>query len=195
MDKPNFNLNHEEKKALLSLSRQTLAECFERDADQILKEFLKNYTSRDGALFENQPCFVTLHTRDGRLRGCIGCTETHQRLIDNVYIYTQFAAFRDPRFPPVESHEVDNLIIDIAVLGPPKPLPSLKDVVIGKHGLIVQKGLSQGLLLAKVATEYGWDVDEFLKHTYLKAGLPENTKNAKIMYFEEISFSERDVTP
>ena len=185
-------LNQKEKQTLLCLARVTLNECFEKDPEKILKDFLSEIPFRDGSLFENLPCFVSLTTVDDRLRGCIGCTETHQRLIENVHLYTQFAAFRDPRFPEVEKSEARSLIIGISVLGPNKPLANIEDITLGKHGLIVRKGAASGLLLAKVAQEYGWDKQEFLSNTYMKAGLSTNTQNAMIYFFEEISFSEDD---
>ncbi len=181
-----------EKETLLNLSRKTLKESFHKSTEEIIKEFLNSYKERNGKIFEPFPCFVTLHEKSGALRGCIGCTETKRRLIDNVVIYTVYAAFEDSRFLPVEENEIDNLIIDISVLGPLKKLPNLEAVKIGKHGLMVEKLHRHGLLLATVAVEYGWDINEFLIHTYHKAGLEPNEKGASIYYFEQVSFSERD---
>jgi uncharacterized protein (TIGR00296 family) len=48
----------------------------------------------------------------------------------------------------------------------------VSEIEVGKHGVIIRKGYSQGLLLPQVATEYGWDRETFLKHTCRKAGLP-----------------------
>jgi AmmeMemoRadiSam system protein A len=191
MPKPDFALSAEHQQALLKLARKTLTECFAKHPDEVLKEFLNSYLERDNVLFESHPCFVTLMQKSGRLRGCIGCTETHHRLIDNVHLYTQLAAFEDPRFDPVEQAELDNLVVGISVLGPYKPLPNIKEVEIGTHGLIVKKGPFHGVLLAKVAEEYGWTAEEFLAQTYRKAGLSPETKNAEIYYFPEISFGER----
>ena len=47
-----------------------------------------------------------------------------------------------------------------------------EEVVIGKHGLIVERGENRGLLLPGVATEHGFDAETFLTHTCLKANLP-----------------------
>ncbi|HYG69296.1 MAG TPA: AMMECR1 domain-containing protein, partial [Anaeromyxobacteraceae bacterium] len=43
---------------------------------------------------------------------------------------------------------------------------------IGRDGLLVQQGFHRGTLLAHVAVEHGWNAEDFLKHTCLKAGLP-----------------------
>ena len=43
---------------------------------------------------------------------------------------------------------------------------------VGTDGLVVRRGWNRGALLPKVAVEYGWSAEEFLKHVCLKAGLP-----------------------
>ena len=43
---------------------------------------------------------------------------------------------------------------------------------IGVHGLVVEQGSHRGLLLPQVATEWGWDAEQFLRQTCVKAGLP-----------------------
>ena len=46
------------------------------------------------------------------------------------------------------------------------------EVVIGKHGLLIQRGNARGLLLPGVAIEHGFDSRTFLKQVCIKAGLP-----------------------
>ena len=46
-----------------------------------------------------------------------------------------------------------------------------EEIEIGRDGLIVQKGYSRGLLLPQVATENKFDVELFLEHTCMKAGI------------------------
>jgi uncharacterized protein (TIGR00296 family) len=53
------------------------------------------------------------------------------------------------------------------------PVKDIKDIQIGKHGLVIRKGVHSGLLLPQVAGELGWDRDAFLKNLCAKAGLPE----------------------
>ena len=45
------------------------------------------------------------------------------------------------------------------------------EITIGEDGLIIQKGYSRGLLLPQVATENKFDVEMFLEHTCMKAGI------------------------
>ena len=44
-------------------------------------------------------------------------------------------------------------------------------IKIGKDGLMIKKGYSKGLLLPQVATENNFDVETFLEHTCMKAGI------------------------
>ena len=70
---------------------------------------------------------------------------------------------------------------------------NIKEIEIGKHGLLIKKGHREGLLLPQVATEQGWDLNTFLQHTCLKAGLPNNTwkdKEADIFMFSAFVFGE-----
>ena len=120
-----------------------------------------------------RPCggFVTL-SKKGQLRGCIGYIQAVKPLVETVAEMAESAAFRDPRFPPVTSAELPELSIEISVLSPFRKIDTTDEVEVGLHGLHIRKGWNSGLLLPQVATEYGWDRDEFLDHTCMKAGLP-----------------------
>lgn len=180
-----------EKKALLSLARTTLNYAFQENADGALRGFEMALGQYSGALRENHPCFVTLLSMGIQLRGCIGTLQTESPLYLNVHDYALKAAFQDPRFPPLKVEELETLQFEITVLGPPKPLRRLEDLEIGKHGLIVEKGSQRGVLLAQVATEWGWDKAEFVRHTCEKAGLePDLWQSYTLSYFEEIAFKE-----
>jgi AmmeMemoRadiSam system protein A len=122
---------------------------------------------------EASGAFVTLK-RDGQLRGCIGTLECRAPLPDEIARVAVSAALEDPRFAPVRPAELDDLDIEVSVLGPLEPIdpadPSA--IEIGRHGLVVEQGPRRGLLLPQVATEWGWDRDTFLAQTCRKAGLP-----------------------
>ncbi len=129
-------------------------------------------------LKENRGAFVTLHKR-GQLRGCIGYIEGRGPLYRTVEEMAEAAAFRDPRFPPVNEKELDELDIEISVLTPLRKIMDINEIEVGKHGLYIKKGWNSGLLLPQVATEYGWDRKTFLEHTCQKAGLPSNAWKEK----------------
>lgn len=91
--------------------------------------------------------FVSLH-RHGQLRGCIGTIEpTQPNIVREVIQNAISAATRDPRFPPVRPHELDDLEISVDVLGEPEPVESMADLDPVTYGVIVERGSRRGLLL------------------------------------------------
>jgi AmmeMemoRadiSam system protein A len=92
--------------------------------------------------------FVSIHTRDGALRGCIGTIEPTRPNIAEEVIYNAIAAAtRDPRFPPITPAELDDLVINVDVLSPPERVYSLDELDPKRYGVIVQSGWRRGLLL------------------------------------------------
>ena len=126
-----------------------------------------------GRLSEPGMCFVTWK-RDGRLRGCIGSVEPVRPLWADVEANAVYALLRDPRFPPATAKEFPRYRADVSVLSPFEAAPDpASTILIGVHGLLVEKGRRRGLLLPQVAVEWKWDVPTFLRQVCLKAGLPE----------------------
>ena len=130
--------------------------------------------------------FVTLK-RAGRLRGCIGQIIGQKPLYLTIIEMAKAAAFNDPRFEPLQAEELDDLDIEISILGPLERIEGMDQIEIGKHGLLIYKDGHSGLLLPQVATEWGWDAKTFLEQTCLKAGLEPECyldPNAQIYRFE-----------
>ena len=130
-----------------------------------------------GVFSEKQGTFVTIHTYpDHELRGCIGVPLPIMPLKDAI-IDAAKSATRDPRFPLLEENEIDKIIIEVTILTKPErikatnPQDYLTSIEIGRDGLIVEQGFYKGLLLPQVPVEQGWDKEEFLSHTCMKAGL------------------------
>ena len=125
------------------------------------------------SLPEASGAFVTLK-KHGKLRGCIGTLECRRPLGEEVARVAVSAAREDPRFAPVGPSELDDLQVEVSVLGPLEPIDPLDPgaFVIGRHGLVVEQGMRRGLLLPQVATEWNMDRETFLAHTCAKAGLP-----------------------
>lgn len=139
--------------------------------------------------------FVTLKYK-GNLRGCIGFPYPNP-LGEAIYKAAKLSAFSDPRFMPLTQDELNNILIEITILSPPEEIKTkdikklIKEIKIGKHGLIVSNGKNSGLLLPQVALEYNFDVLTFIEQTCLKAGLPSNAwldKDTKIFKFEGFWF-------
>lgn len=134
--------------------------------------------------------FVTLK-RDGQLRGCIGNVSAAGPLAQTIERMAQAAAFEDPRFAPVQAGEWELLEMEISILGPITQCPDPNLVQVGRHGLIVRRGVHSGLLLPQVAVEWGWDRETFLDHTCLKAGLPRGCwkkPRVELWWFEAVVF-------
>jgi uncharacterized protein (TIGR00296 family) len=149
------------------------------------------------AFGEKAGVFVTLH-EDGDLRGCIGYPEPIMELGRAIVDSAINAGANDPRFPKVRPEELPKIEIEVTVLTPPRPydvrnrdLPEA--VKIGKHGLIVRRGMWSGLLLPQVAMEWEFDPVDFLCQTCLKAGLPPDSwidEETEVLYFEGKVFAE-----
>ena len=151
-----------------------------------------------------QPCgvFVTINTiRDGEkeLRGCIGYPYPTTPLVQAVIESAISSATQDPRFYPLSLSELDNVVFEVSVLTPPqlievkKPSEYLPKIMVGKDGLIVERGMFKGLLLPQVPVEWEWDEEEFLCQCCTKAGLPPDCwllENTKIYKFQAIIFEE-----
>jgi AMMECR1 domain-containing protein len=53
-----------------------------------------------------------------------------------------------------------------------KRIESYTEIVIGKHGVLLEKEGQRAVFLPQVAPEQKWDRDTMLKHLSMKAGLP-----------------------
>ncbi len=144
------------------------------------KTTVSSSASRDKRFEQRLGCFVTLKENNSEkgLRGCIGFQEPVYRLSEALSEAAVHAATKDPRFPPIKSSELDNLLLEVSLLTKPlqisvkdqKELPS--KIRIGEDGLIMKWSFGSGLLLPQVASEYGWDSEEFLNNLSVKAGAP-----------------------
>ena len=181
---------------LVRLARKTVDEYVTR------KRKVELPTDTPEHLKEKSGVFVTLNTISGNgvaLRGCIGRPYPSQPLVEATIDSSVDSAVNDPRFPPVTPKELDNIIVDLSVLTPPKKieysspdeLPNL--VKVGRDGLIASRGMWRGLLLPQVPVDWKWNSLEFLEHTCNKAGLPENAwkdPKTEFMSFQAAIFGE-----
>lgn len=155
-------MDAEDQRFLLELARTTIAA-------GLCDRPLPSPTPDSAFLLETRGAFVTLKI-DGALRGCIGHVIGVAPLWQAVRDNAVSAAFDDPRFPPLTAKELQHACIEISVLTPLRR-SSAEEVVVGRHGILIERGAARGLLLPQVATEYGWDRETFLDHTCRKAGL------------------------
>lgn len=184
---------------LLRLARDTIAH-------HLATGGLLAYKPVHDRLREPAAVFVTLRVRDrrddtgkggerweaGDLRGCIGQVEAESPLYLAVQDAAVKAATTDPRFYPVRLDELANLVIEISVLSPMRPVESLNSIVIGQDGLLIIGNHRRGLLLPEVPLAYGWGREEFVRALCHKAGLPEDAwpGHAWLYAFTTESFEE-----
>lgn len=182
-----FEFTTKEQEILLKLARESVT-------DAVMKhKTVPDLEALPPALQRPAGIFVTLYEADEKLRGCIGYIEAHYPLALQVVHAAAGAAVRDPRFLPVIIDEVDNLKISISVLSPLEKIVDERDVSIGKHGLVVERGSKRGLLLPQVATRLELDAEEFLAETCRKARLPRGAWKAPdtaLFRFSTVAISE-----
>ncbi len=129
------------------------------------------------SLAAKRASFVTLNTTGGQLRGCIGSLQAYRPLAEDVSQNAWAAAFRDPRFPPLQRQELDALDIHVSVLSEAEPVAfdseqELLDCLRpGVDGLILEDNAARGTFLPSVWDSLP-DPAQFLTHLKLKAGLP-----------------------
>lgn len=181
-------LNREQKKKLLEIARGSI-EVYLKTGKRM------NLTEVDPVLLKEMGAFVTLKENE-ELRGCIGNLIGAGPLYLTVCDMAVEAAVGDPRFTAVELPELKKIEIEISVLSPMEKVDSADKIELGKHGVLVRKGMQSGVFLPQVAAETGWNKEEFLSNLCLhKAGLaPDAWKDKRIeMYiFTAEVFSEKE---
>jgi uncharacterized protein (TIGR00296 family) len=151
---------------------------------------------------EKAGVFVTLNyvttTKKEYLRGCIGFPLPERPLYQGVVEAAIAAATEDPRFPPLDIQELDNILFEISILTPPEritvsPADYGKEIEIGRDGLILQWRFGSGLLLPQVPVELKWDVEQYLANICYKAGAPPDVwldPSSKLYKFQATVFKE-----
>ncbi len=180
-------LNPTQQKKLLELARESIKR-------HLAEQDPPPHLQADQALQTLAGAFVSLH-QDGELRGCIGTFNADRPLAEVVQDMALAAATGDPRFPSMEAEALEAVDIEISVLSPRRRIEDPKQVEVGTHGIFITRDFYSGVLLPQVATEYGWNREEFLAQTCLKAGLPpEAWKDPKtnIEIFSAQVFGEKE---
>ena len=194
-----FPLSAPDRQTLLGLARASLnAAARGGDYDPAPLEALK----LNDSLRRKAGAFVTLKCKLGpgstcvghgeSLRGCIGSILPSETVVSTVARRAASAALEDTRFPSkVGPAELDHIKVEVSVLTPPRPVAGPEQFVVGRHGVILQKGGHGATYLPQVAPEQGWDRETTLRHLSMKAGLgPDGWKGAKLHVYEAIVFSE-----
>ncbi|MHC4511527.1 MAG: AmmeMemoRadiSam system protein A, partial [Planctomycetota bacterium] len=159
-------MNDQQKKTLLKVARDTVEAVIRQKSPA-------KPQSDDPELNAPCGCFVTLKNR-GRLRGCIGQFTSESPLIELIAEMAKASATGDPRFlgDPITARELEKLDIEISVLSTLQRTDDPLSLRLGIDGIYIKRGRASGCFLPQVATETGWDKEEFLSYCCAhKAGL------------------------
>ena len=184
------SLSESEQEALLEIARQSVEDTVRGG---------QSYQSTAGgveALERERGVFVTLTSREA-LRGCIGYVTPVKALHQMVCDLAALAATRDPRFRPVAAAELADLGYEISVLSPPRRVRDVREIRVGRDGLLIRLGAREGILLPQVAVDRHWDRATFLEQICVKAGLPSRAWDdpaADLFRFTALVFGDRRAT-
>jgi len=187
-------LNDDQKKEMLSLARAAIKSYLETGkAPRITAKQVTPYLKKPAGVF------VTI-TMDKRLRGCIGHLTAIMPLYKDIIENAINAAFKDPRFMPLQDNELSSIRLEISVLGKPKKISYtdttdlLSKITPLRDGVTLSKGLYKATYLPQVWEELS-DKEGFMCSLCIKAGLdPYAWKNEKldIETYQVEKFEEAD---
>jgi AmmeMemoRadiSam system protein A len=152
-------------------------------------------------LEEPSATFVTLKLAGG-LRGCVGSLQAVRTLRDDVRANAVAAAFRDPRFPPLEASELARTSLEVSLLSAEERIEAASESELlarlrpGVDGVILEYGRHRATLLPQV-WEHVSDPRDFLAALKHKAGLAEDfwCEGMLIRRYGAITWKEPEPAP
>ena len=183
-------LSDSDKQSLLQIARNTIITYLQT------KRITKlDITTFDLALRNKAGAFITLK-KHNELRGCIGHFETDKPLCEMVQEMAIAASTQDYRFPEVKVNELVDIDIEISVLTPMQRIKDPGAIRLGIDGVYIRKGNRSGTFLPQVATDTGWNLEDFLGHCASdKAGIGWygwKDKDAEIYVYQALIFGEKE---
>jgi AmmeMemoRadiSam system protein A len=169
-----FRLSEQGQRTLLAIARESVR-------SYLSGEVLELPTLESVELLELRAVFVSIHQGEA-LRGCVGNLNPNYPLYQSTLECAISAAVSDPRFESLTLPELQDVSFEVSVLSPVRQIQEIDEIEVGKHGLLVVKGQSRGLLLPQVADQFGWDRKRFLAETCRKAGLSANDWSEAAVY-------------
>jgi AmmeMemoRadiSam system protein A len=180
----------EDRRFLLDLARETLV----RSTAHLPPQEVQGISE---ALKAWRACFVTL-THNGGLRGCVGQLISERPLFEAVMENVRRAASRDPRFPPLQPGELENIKIEITVVTEPHELSfESPEELLGllrphEHGVLLRLGSAIATFSPQVWEQIP-DKIQFLERLSQKLGASPGAwrnKQACISVFQAEWFEE-----
>lgn len=159
----------EQGQTLLAIARNAIAQ-----------QFGQPFNAKADALWLQEPgaTFITL-MQGGALRGCIGTLQAHRSLLEDVKANAVAAALRDPRFPPLQPADLNNIRVEVSLLSASAPLifdseqQALAQFRPNIDGVIFEYGSKRSTFLPQVWEQLP-DPKTFMAHLKQKAGLEAN---------------------
>lgn len=182
-----FLVSEEDGRVLIDSARRTIERYQETGRREVVLP-----SRMQPAFLRNAGVFVTLH-QGGELRGCVGRCSSIGRLGESVPELTLASALDDSRFRPLSTAET-GLEVEISVLSPLKRIADRTEFRVNQHGAVLETGYRKGVLLPQVATEYGWNADQFLQALARKTGVSPaayNDPETKLLVFRAQIIRER----
>jgi AmmeMemoRadiSam system protein A len=189
---PEQHLSDTDKAYLLSLARQSIENYANNNPiPKLDQSALSPLLREDGA------SFVTL-TYQGYLRGCVGALEPYQSLAEDVQEHAIAAAFQDYRFPPVQTAEIKDIVIEISHLTRPKILiytdsdDLLKILRPKVDGVVIRDGMHKATFLPQVWEKIP-DPEDFLEQLCMKMGVSPDLwrrKKLEVLTYQVEEFHE-----
>ena len=130
---------------------------------------------------EQAGVFISIH-KHGWLRGCRGTLHPqYKNVVEELIENTLLTIEKDPRFPPVEMEEVDELRVSVFILKNFEIVNNIKELNPQKYVIVVESNGRQGILLPRVPGIE--DIDQQIQIAKEKANILE-AEDVKIQRFE-----------
>lgn len=152
--KRHFAKQYEQQQSKKIMTIRKSEDEYVRLARQTLETYVKTRTSSavpsdlcDDITNRKAGVFVSIK-KDGRLRGCMGTIEPCTNSIaEEIRANAISAGTGDPRFDPITTDELSQLVYSVDVLGEAEDITSMDELDVKRYGVIVSKGTRRGLLL------------------------------------------------
>ncbi len=186
MKKEHQDIKLKDREVLLKLARNSIN-------NYLAGNLQSEKINAQGWLMDNCGAFVSIHTKKGELRGCLGQFTSDKPLYLLIQELAISSASRDYRFSPIKNSELENITIEISVLSPLEKINSIDEIIAGTHGIYIKRGNHSGTFLPQVMVENNWDTETFVSRCAQdKARIgPNGWKDAELYVYTAEIFSDK----
>lgn len=135
-------------------------------------------------------CFVSLYTKNGEMRGCMGSiVPQEENLFNEITSNTMHAAFNDNRFTPLKENELEDVSMTVEIIEPMQKVTSLEELQPDIYGVMIKdKNGKMGVMLPY--PEEIKTVEQQIKIACKKGGINcSDIKGLDIYKFKVVCFS------